>query len=69
VGKVGGPIEEAGFAVSHWGDTEFPSRGGGGSFKYGKYLKVDIADPFALQAFPDYYLTDLPDNLASYARG
>ena len=66
VGKLEGQSEESGFAVSHW-VTPVPIAVAG--FNYGKYQKVDIADPITHYSISGYYLTDLPDNLAQYARG
>jgi hypothetical protein len=66
VGKLEGQSEEAGFAVSHW-VTPVPVAVAG--FNYGKYQKVDITDNITHYNISGYYLTDLPDNLAKYARG
>lgn len=66
VGKLQGQSEEAGFAVSHW-VTSVPVAVAG--FNIGKYQKVDITDPVTHYDISGYYLPDLPDTLAPYARG
>src|SRR5882757_8227049 len=66
VGKLQGQSEESGFAVSHW-VTSVPVAVAG--FNYGKYQRIEIPDTVTHYDIAGYYLTDLPDNLASYARG
>ncbi|HET7108005.1 MAG TPA: M1 family aminopeptidase [Candidatus Acidoferrum sp.] len=66
VGKLQGQSEESGYAVSHW-VTSVPVAVAG--FNYGKYQRIEIPDTVTHYDIAGYYLTDLPDNLAEYARG
>jgi len=66
VGKLQGQSEEGGYAVSRW-VTPVPVAVAG--FNYGKYQRVTIDDPITHYDISGYYLPDLPDNLAAYARG
>ncbi|HET6932899.1 MAG TPA: carboxypeptidase regulatory-like domain-containing protein [Candidatus Acidoferrum sp.] len=66
VGKLQGQSEESGFAVSHW-VTSVPVAVAG--FNYGKYQRIEMPDAITHYDIAGYYLTDLPDNLAEYARG
>ena len=65
VGKLQGQSEDSGFVVSHW-VTPVPVAVAG--FNYGRYQRLDESDPVTHYEIAGYYLQDLPDNLAPYAR-
>jgi len=66
VGTLQGESIEAGFAVTHWVTPVAVAVAG---FNYGRYVKMDFADPITHYNISGYYLTDLPSSLKPFQGG